>query len=88
MRLILEQAILAAYHHGNLAEMDIGKEALLDTLLASVRVINLHIGDIDVDEERSRICEVPQTSIIGHHRKNRTVILKDGRLLELGIREL
>ena len=68
--------------------MDIGEEPLLHTLLPAVRVVNLHIGHIDVDEEGSGVSEVTESSVIRHHRKNSAVVLVDCGLLELRIREL
>ena len=88
MGLVLQETILRADHHRNLSEMDVGEQPLPHGLLPAVRVINLHVGDADIHEERCGVGQVTEPGVVGHHRQNGAVVLKDGGLLELGIVEL
>ena len=88
MLLVGQEARGAADHHRNLAEMDVGEEPLSDALLAALRIVNLNVCDMDINEERRRIGQITKTGIVGHHGQNRAIVLKDCRLLELGVAEL
>ena len=67
MLLVVQQAVLAADHHGNLAEMHIGEQALSHNPLATFRVINECRADTDIHEQGRRISQVTETGVIRHH---------------------
>ena len=68
--------------------MHIGKETLTHLLDSTLRVINECRGDTNIYKERRGIGQIAHTGIIRHHRKHRTVILKDGRLAQTRILKL
>ena len=88
MLLVSKETRRRADHDGNLAEMDVGEEALPDGLLPTLCIVNLNEGDIDIDKEGRGVGEIAQTGVVRHHRQNGAVVLEDGGLLELGVAKL
>jgi len=76
--LVVEKAVFGAYHHGNLAQVYVGKDTNIGFTNAVTRMINEGSGDFDVHVQRGRIGEIAKTSIVGHHRVNGAVVFKDG----------
>ena len=68
--------------------MDVGEETLPHALATPLRVVDLDVGDVDVDKERRGVGQVAKTGVVGHHWQNCAVVFKDRRLLELRIAEL
>ena len=90
MLLVLEKTEAAADHDGDLAEMDIGEDALVRGLLSLLGcgdIVSAYGGDLDIDRERRCVGKITKTGVVGEHRENGAVVLEDGRLAELGIEE-
>jgi hypothetical protein len=85
--LVLEKAEATADHYWNLAEMDIWKEALMRGL-AAVLVVSACDIDADIHCERGGVGEIAEPGVIGEHRENCAVVLKDGRFPELRLLKL
>ena len=60
--------------------MDVGEDTLSRGHLTTLGIINHACAHMDIYKERRGICQVAHARIVGHHGKNRTVVLKDGRL--------
>ena len=88
MLLVIQMAELGADHHRNLTEMHIGKEPLTHLLHATLCIINEGRSNTNIYKEGRGIGQIAHTSIIRHHWKNSTVILKDGRLTQTRILKL
>ena len=82
MLLVVEEAVLGADHHGDFAEMHIGKEALTSLTDAAAGIVDEGGLDADVDKERRGVGEIAHTGVIGHHGKNGAVVLEDCGLAE------
>ena len=67
MPLVMEKAVFAADHHGNLAHVNIGKEALPHLTLPPIRIIDKGRLYMDIYEQGRGICEIAKTGIVGHH---------------------
>ena len=51
MLLVMQEAVFGAYHHGNLAEVDIGEETLLHLACAAIRVVDEGSANTDIYKE-------------------------------------
>ena len=78
--LVVEEAVFGADHDGNLAEMDVGKEALTHFARAALGIVNVRGANTDIHEQRRGIGQIAHTGVIGHHGENGAVVLEDGRL--------
>ena len=83
--LVVEKAVFAADHDRNLAEVDVGEEALPRDALTLLRIVDECRLHTDIYEEGRGVGQIAQTSIIRHHGQNRAVVLKDGRLAQTDI---
>jgi hypothetical protein len=81
--LVLEKAEATSDHDRDFPEMDIGEETLMGGF-ATVLVVSACDIDTNIHGERGCVCEVAEPGVIGKHRKNCTVVLKDGWFSQLG----
>ena len=80
MLLVMEKAVLAADHYRDLTEVYVRKDTLSCRDLSTLRVVNHTRIYMYIYEQRRSIGQIPHARIIGHHGKNRTIVLKDGGL--------
>jgi hypothetical protein len=85
--LVLQKTETTADHHWNLAEMDIGEETLMRGL-ATVLVVSACDIDADIHCERGGVGEIAEPGVIGKHRENGAIVLKDGGFTECHVQKL
>ena len=85
--LVLEKTEATPDHYGDLAEVDIGKDTLMASLLIEL-IVGANDGDLDINGQRRRVGQITEPGVIGEHRQDGTIVLKDGWLSQLGLLKL
>ena len=80
MLLVMEKTVFGPHHHGDLSQVNMGKDADVGFADAVASMVNEDRRHFHIHVERSRIGEIAKAGIIGHHGVNRTVVLENRRL--------
>ena len=82
MLLVVEKTVFGPHHHGDLSQVNMGKDADIGFANAVAGMVNEDRRHFHIHVERGRIGEIAKARIIGHHGVNGTVVLKDRRLAD------
>ena len=80
MLLVVEKTVFGPHHHGDLSQVNMGKDADIGFADAVAGMIDKDRRHFHIHVERGRIGEIAKAGVIGHHRMNGTVVLENRRL--------
>ena len=82
MLLVMEKTVFGPDHHGDLSQVNMGKDADIGFADAVASMVNEDRRHFHIHVERGRIGKIAKAGIIRHHRMNGAIVLKDRRLAD------